>query len=215
MVNLREIDGQPVAFGHQGAVWSDAMTLYDHLTGSVWSQPLSAPIMGSLQDLELELVPSTMTTWAAWRAQHPETLLYAGDDDGYSSFPTDADNLEESSILTDYFDDAVAFPMPDVRATGVANETVGGLPIAVVMDPRFEYAWQVFSRELPGGEEIVLELDDDGMLVDPDTGNRWEPGYGRVADGTTDVEDLIILPGSTIFTEQFLDYYPDGRIWSP
>ena len=32
MVNLREIDGQPVAFGHQGAVWSDAMTLYDHLT---------------------------------------------------------------------------------------------------------------------------------------------------------------------------------------
>ena len=67
MVHRREVDGEPIVLGNHGALFGNAMTWYDHETGSVWSQPTGEAILGPLTGTKLELLPSTLTTWGDWR----------------------------------------------------------------------------------------------------------------------------------------------------
>ena len=76
MVHRRELDGEEVIFGNQGALWGNAMTWWDHDTGSIWSQPLGEAILGPRKGERFELLPSTLTTWEAWQSAHPETLAW-------------------------------------------------------------------------------------------------------------------------------------------
>ena len=46
--------------------------MYDELTGSFWSQGIGRAICGPAAGTDLEIVPSTVTTWGEWRADHPE-----------------------------------------------------------------------------------------------------------------------------------------------
>lgn len=49
------------------------LVLYDELTESYWSQLLATAICGPLREQRLAIRPSTVTTWASWREQQPET----------------------------------------------------------------------------------------------------------------------------------------------
>jgi hypothetical protein len=52
---------------------SGNLVLYDERTRSYWSQLLAEAICGERQGERLGIVPSTVTTWGEWRADHPET----------------------------------------------------------------------------------------------------------------------------------------------
>ena len=96
MVHRRSIDGTPIVLGNQGALWGNAMTWWDHETGSVWSQPLGEAILGPLTGTRLELLSSTLTTWDDWRAQHPSTLALDAPG-GQSRF--DAETLDTVAVV--------------------------------------------------------------------------------------------------------------------
>ncbi|POG55372.1 DUF3179 domain-containing (seleno)protein [Haloferax marisrubri] len=49
------------------------LVLYDEATGSYWSQLLATGICGPQSGEELAVLPSSVTTWAEWRADHPDT----------------------------------------------------------------------------------------------------------------------------------------------
>ena len=74
MVHRREIDGKEIVFGNQGALWGNAMTWWDHETGTVWSQPIGEAIVGPRKGDQVELLPSELTVWSSWREAHPGTL---------------------------------------------------------------------------------------------------------------------------------------------
>lgn len=59
---------------NDGALFGNAMTRWDHETGSVWSQSRGEAIMGELKGVRLEPMASTLSHWSAWREAHPETL---------------------------------------------------------------------------------------------------------------------------------------------
>jgi hypothetical protein len=52
---------------------SGNLVLVDDATGSFWSQVLGRAICGPREGDRLTVRPSTVTTWGAWRAAHPET----------------------------------------------------------------------------------------------------------------------------------------------
>jgi hypothetical protein len=52
---------------------SGNLVLYDEATRSFWSQLLARAICGPQAGEELTLVPATVTSWGAWRAERPET----------------------------------------------------------------------------------------------------------------------------------------------
>ena len=72
MVHRRELGGEAIWFGNQGGLWGNAMTWFDHATGSVWSQPLGLAIAGPRRGQRLDLLPSLLTSWGAWREAYPQ-----------------------------------------------------------------------------------------------------------------------------------------------
>jgi len=203
MVHRREIDGQVLAFGNQGDLYLNAMTWFDHTTGSVWSQPFGEAILGPLAGSTLELLPSTLTTWAAWRDSHPDTLAL----DAFSR--RSGFGLDLMTIVVEIGDEQVAYPVELLREHGVVTDVVFGLEIAVVIDPRDEQRWSVFSRNLG---DTIAELDViDGELADTLTETTCDPIRGLGTDGPLADRALGLLPGFTALSGS--SSTPDGRVW--
>ncbi len=204
MVHRREIDGRPIVLGNQGDLWGNAMTWFDHETGSVWSQPLGEAILGPLTGETLELLSSTVLEWGEWRALHPDTVALDAPAQNYGF------SLDQMAVVVEFGADSVAFPVVDVRAAGVANTTIGDVPVAVTVDPDGD-TWAVLSRRL--GDRIV-ELGRDGdRLVEIGGDGRWDAARGLGVDGTGDGLDL--LPGFTSFPDDYVTFFPDGSFWHP
>ncbi len=213
MVHRREIDGRPIVLGNYGALFGNAMTWFDHETGSVWSQPRGEAIIGPLTGARLELLPSTLTTWGDWLENNPESFALAapGDISGFA--------VDQLAVVVELGDASVAHPVPDVRQVGVANSTVGDVAIAVVVDPGTDN-WAVLSRLL---DDRTVELRLDGadgstaaggaVLIEVDGPGRWDPATGLGIDGTD--QDLDRLPGFTSFPEDYVTFFPDGAFWRP
>lgn len=103
MVASRELDGEAATFGVTGLLWklpdayaaaseasgtafgaaeadpevgvrdSANLVMFDERTRSYWSQLLVEAICGPRTGESLEILPSTVATWAEWRAAHPDT----------------------------------------------------------------------------------------------------------------------------------------------
>ena len=206
MVHRRELNGDEIVFGVQGALWGNAMTWWDHDTGSVWSQPIGEAILGPRRGETLELLPSSLTTWGAWRDAHPNTLAL-DEPAGRSGF-----DPESMLVVVDFGDDTVGYPIPMLRDGVVANDVVAGAPIAVLVDPVDESRWAVFSRLLD--DRTVTLVREDGRIVDRETGTTWDPVRGIGLTGPLEGEVLDLLPGFTSFPRDFRTFWPDGRVWS-
>ena len=205
MVHRRELDGKALVLGNQGALWGNAMTWWDHDTGSIWSQPLGEAIAGPRRGQRLEPYPVTLTKWGAWLDRHPETLAL-----DVTARSTNFD-LEQMAIVVALGDDAAAYVVRRLRKVGVVNDTVAGVDIAVVIDPASDQRWAVFSRQLDGSV-AELELTDAG-LVDTRSGTVFDPFLGIGKSGPLAEQNLGRLPGFTSFRSDYLTFYPEGKTW--
>lgn len=192
-------------FGVHGALFGNAMTWWDHSTGSVWSQPLGEAILGPRKGETVPLMTSEFTTWGAWRAEHPDSLALDAPG-GPSSF-----DLTDFLIVVDFGEQAKGYEVPELRRAGVVNDVVAGVEIAVVSDPTDPDRWKVFSRRVG---DVLVELSVDGdVLVDAATGSTFEPVRGFGVDGPLEDEILDQLPGFTSFPGDFGTFWPEGTIW--
>ncbi len=207
MVHRRELDGVEIVLGNQGALWGNAMTWWDHDTGSVWSQPLGEAIMGPRTGARLELLSSTLTPWGAWRAAHPDTLALDAPA-GNSGFA-----LEGMMVAVELDGEAAAYRFTDLWERGPANDVVAGVPLAVVTDPADPQRWAVFSRRLDD-RVVTLEIEG-GRLVDGETHTVWDPVRGTALEGPLVGERLDLLPGFTVFPSEYPTFWPEGKVWSP
>lgn len=204
MVHRREVDGREIVLGNQGALFGNAMTWWDHDTGSVWSQPTGKAILGPLRGARLELLASTLTDWGTWRRSHPETL--ALDADGG---PTRFD-VDRMQIVLELGGDSLAVPVDALRQAGVVNTEVGGVAVAFAAEPSAGGWWAVYSRRLD--ERVVSLALRDGVLVEVDGPGRWDPVHGLPLESGQRLDPLGTL---TIFPRDFPVHFPQGRVWSP
>ena len=208
MVHRRQIEGQTLIFGVHGALWGNAMTWWDHDTGSVWSQPLGEAIAGPRKGQTVELLPSQFTTWGAWVEQHPTTLALDA--------PARATgfDLGELYIVVDFTDEARGYPVEDLRRVGVVNDVVAGLEIAVVIDPGDPNRWFVFSRRV---DDTIIQLEIVGdELRDSVTGTVFDTAFGRATgDGELAGATLGRMPALTSFPGDFDTFWPDADVWRP
>ena len=207
MVHRRELDGQTLMFGNHGALWGNAMTWWDHDTGTIWSQPLGEAIVGPRRGARLEPFPVSFTTWAAWVDANPETLALdaPAQPSGFA--------LEDLVLVVDFRSEAAAYPATDLQRLGVINDTVAGVDIALVSDPVDPQRWSVLSRRL---EDRVVHLETAGNeLVDVESGTVWDPRRGLAISGPLSGEALDLLPGFTSLPGDFHTFWPEGRLWQP
>ena len=202
MVHRREVDGRPLVLGNQGDLWGNAMTWFDHETGSVWSQPIGEAILGPLTGTRLDLLASTLTEWGDWLERHPDTVAL----DAPARMSGFA--LAQMAIVVEFGSESVAFPVSELRQAGVVNTDVGGVAVAVTVDDDSD-DWAVYSR-LIDGRTVELERSGDD-LVAADGSGRWsaERGVQRSGDGG----NLDVLPGFTSFPADYTTFFPDGAFW--
>jgi len=205
MVHRRSIDGDPILLGNQGALWGNAMTWWDHDTGSLWSQPMGEAILGPLRGTKLTLMPSTLTTWEAWKSAHPGTVAL-----DVHAWPTGFD-LVDMTIVVDFGTETVAYSIPALRDVGVVNDVVAGIEIAVVIDPNHDERWAVFSRRLDDST-VVFTMSGAG-LIDTVSGSVFDPFVGAGRDGPLANQNLDKLPAFTSFPDDVGTFFPDARIW--
>lgn len=205
MVHRRDLDGEVIVFGNQGALWGNAMTWWDHDTGTVWSQPLGEAIVGPRKGQRLELIASQLTSWETWQQDHPQTLAL---DAPGGSTRFDLANL---SIVVDFSEEVGVYPVSVLSNTGPANDVVAGVPVAVLLDPTADDRWKVFHRRL--GDDLFTFAAVDGAIVDKETGTIWDPSNGRALVGPLEGEILDTLPGFTSNQSDARTFWPDANHW--
>ena len=203
MVHRRELNGQAIVLGNQGALWGNAMTWWDHETGSIWSQPLGEAIAGPLKGETLELLPVSLNDWSTWKGSHPDTLALDVQVGGPGGF-----DLQQMAIVVDFGSETAAYPIPELQAQVLVNDVVAGVPIAVVTDPTEPDSWVVFSRVLDDG--IVTLMVDGQSILDIETGSVWDPVIGRAISGPREGQQLDVLPGFTSFPPRFFHFLARG-----
>jgi hypothetical protein len=73
-------NGRVLSFGTSGLLYKSNKLMYDAETKTLWINFLGEPVVGSLaiqEDLQLEALPLTQTTWSRWKTEHPETTVLA------------------------------------------------------------------------------------------------------------------------------------------
>ncbi len=87
------IGGKTLQFGVSGLLYNSDVLLYDRQSESLWTQIGRRAISGTYKGTRLASLPLEHTTWADWRARHPDTLVLSretGHDRNYAANPYSA-----------------------------------------------------------------------------------------------------------------------------
>ncbi len=202
----RQLDGQTLVFGNEGALYKTAMTWFDHTTGSIWSQPIGTSLAGELKGKALKQIPSTLDTWDVFRTAHPDGRVLT----------TDLNRLRFSvekprpdwviGVVLDGESTAVYFPFALDRE--VLNTTVGMEPVLIWADPESGTVRSFLRRS--GGETLTFELADGGRIRDRESGSEWDPRNGLALAGQRSGENLSPVPWTSSFDWAWRDFYPQA-----
>jgi hypothetical protein len=186
----------------------NAMTWYDHETRSIWSQPWGRAIKGPLKGIQLFLLPSQVTSWGSWKAEHPGTLAMINDV-GMPRFARQgfSPNFVIGLILGDQ---SKAYYFEDVAAASVINDTLGDFPIAIwAADDNFH----AYIRRV--GDRTLTFRADGENLIDLETSSTWNLARGLAVDGPLRGEVLQSVPSSTAYDWAWRDFYPQSEFYVP
>ena len=150
----RQIKNEERFFGVSGLLYRSNVLMYDRGSESLWSQIKGEAVTGTLTGTELEVLPSTLTTWKKWRKQHPETqvlsletgynrnyefdpyLDYYQQQRGFRSFfklgPGEKDKELVVGVVID--GQAKAYPMRSIKNSGNLKDKLAGTELSLSFD---------------------------------------------------------------------------------
>ena len=186
----------------------NAMTWFDHETSSIWSQPWGRGIRGPYKGVQLNLLPSQVTTWEHWKAAQPHTLVMVND-------------LERLSLRRQGFqpnfvigvvlgEQSKAYYYLDVVELGAINDRLADFPVLVWASGEI---YQAYFRQVDGQ---TLTFSFDGKdLVDEETGSHWDPSLGLARSGPLEGQSLQPIPSLSAYDWAWVDFYPESEIYNP
>ncbi len=226
----RTVKAETLTFGVSGKLIMNALVMYDRETQTLWSQFLGDAVEGPLLGERLTLVPSRLTTWGDWKAEHPDTLaLDTGSRpyDPYASYyisgrtgiMPEANSDERLSIKELVLglvgeSSQRAYAHADLGAAQVVNDVFEGAEIVVVRDDASRSVG-AFGRRVG---DRVLTFDQGNApdeMADSETDSTWSKLTGVAIAGVLEGERLEDYPSFNAFWFGWSDYYPDSELWEP
>lgn len=227
---VREIEGEETTLGVSGALWRDALVMYDRTDGSYWSQIDGRAIHGPAKGARLREVPSVMTTWGEWRTLHPDTLVlkpgvnsrngspYAGyfrDDARMGIFGTENpdDRLPGKTLVMgiEHGDDAAAVTVGAVEEHGAVHVEVGDLRAVVVPLGDGGRAWRAGVED----RALTFEAAGAGRMRDVDTGSVWDVATGRAVEGPMQGRRLEAVETRRVYWFVWASFHPGTAVTAP
>lgn len=220
----REIRGRTFELYNTGAIWQNDLVMYDTETESWWTQVGGEAIDGPLHGWTLDLLPSTITTWEAWRQAHPETEvlepprgadgenLAPYDRDPYASYKTSEGTPQERHVAdrsglhpkvrvvgVEQGDEAFAFPVPVMREQRILETEIGGMSLVAAFAGDGVHVYQ--------RDGYSFEPGPNGTMVDDD-GTRWDIVSGTSEDGRS----LTPVAAQGLFWFAWLEFHPSTGV---
>lgn len=224
----RNIEGRTLTFGVSGALLYNVLVMYDRETDSLWSHLTGSAIKGSLAGASLEVIPALHTSWDAWRAEHPDTLVlskrrspfgsYASDPyEGYYisgrtgiglPLQTKPEALGAKEVVLGLLmgTETKAYPYAALRQKLLVNDVVASVPVLVVFNEADETAI-AFDRRV-GERTLSFEFEDRLLLRDRETGSLWHGLSGIAEQGPLQGTKLEPLPATRSFWFGWVNYFP-------
>ncbi|MCH7811550.1 MAG: DUF3179 domain-containing protein [Chloroflexi bacterium] len=151
----RVLDGVTLDFGVSGVLRNSDLVMFDRQTESWWQQFTGEAIVGELTGSFLGIVPSSIVSWADFRATYPDGQVLSRDTGfgiDYSFNPyVDYDSDESPFLFRGEIDprlspiervaavelngDPIAYPFSVLEEIRLVEDTVGGQPIVVFFQP--------------------------------------------------------------------------------
>ena len=211
----RKVKGRTLTFGVSGKLWSNSLVMIDHETGSFWSHMLGEAMKGPLVGTKLEAIPSVMTTWKAWKSDHPETTVL--------SMPrTHVRYVRESLRRDDGLVIGLAkngqsrtWDLSLLVDHPVVNDAFLKDPVLVLFDQK-SFTATIYDRKL---DDRILSFHlKDGKLRDRETKSEWNPRTGVAITGPMKDKPLKLRPGIISDAAAWAQFHPDNATnwrWKP
>ena len=131
--------------------------MYDKETESLWSQIKGEAVTGPMTGTELQVLPSTLTSWKKWHKKHPATQVLSFDTGYERNYDTDPylDYYEQQSGFRSFFKlgpnekelvvgienagQAVAYPLQKIKQAGTLKDTFAGTELVLRFDPTTDH----------------------------------------------------------------------------
>jgi hypothetical protein len=240
----RRLDGVVLDFGTTGKLRYSDLVMYDRQTESWWQQFTGSGIVGEYAGRELANLPAPIVAFSDFRTAHGDGEVLSRDtgfrrDYGRNPYPGyDAPDARpfllrgspdprlppmQRVLGLDLDGKTVAYPLPQLAATGVANAVVGNTPVVLVarsgtlsaLDAeRIEEAREVpaaaaYDRRL---DERTLEFErDDRGFRDRETGSTWNL-LGQAIDGPLRGSRLRQVDRGVHFAFAWLAFHPESDV---
>lgn len=231
-----EINGETTEFGTSGMLYRSNKLMYDRATETLWRQFRGEPVVGPLagSGIRLKILPSVLTTWEKWLAEHPGTTVISNETGIYpAEFYTSEEDF--SSIYYSYrADPGTMFPVAGIDDSLPVKEQVFGL--AFNGEAR-AYQHSALARgtalnDTLGGQALVIvaaagggirAYDRNGLEFQMTPGGGLQDGQGRqwriFEDALVNAEDpaqrLERLPSRDAYWFGWFTFYPHTEIYAP
>lgn len=222
MVYARTIQGKTLNFGVSG-LDQGTLILYDAESRSRWSQLFGEAVMGEKKGQQLEKLPSTMTTWGAWRELHPDTTVYIKTSTPYSARFTGKAlaglaNAEPGPVKStdlvlgvEGHIEARAYLVRRLARSGrMVHDDLEKAPIVVFLAEDLATG-RIYDRRVEG-QVLSFEVLDGNRLKDVQTGSVWDGISGRAVEGTLEGERLRELISTNSLWFAWQKYRPDTAL---
>ena len=219
------VNGRKLNF-HLAGINNQNFIMQDEETGSWWQQVTGEAIQGPLKGSRLKAVFHDELTFSMWKHERPAGQVLRPDDSApWKEFSEDWETkTARMPVVTRAAPDdplqprdlviglkvngaAKAYPLAALQAQNPIVDTLGGVPIVIVLgDDRASV--RAFERQVDGRAlELFMKAGVAPQLVDAETGSAWD-FTGRSQAGPLAGRQLQKIP-------LLKDYWFDWKLYNP
>lgn len=237
----RRVDGEALRFGVSGLLRNSDLIMWDDITQTLWQQLTGEGIVGAHTGRLLDIVPSQLVGYAAFKAQYPQGQVLSTQGRFYGSNPyVNYDSSPRPFLFMGALDDrllaterilgadidgvSVAYPFPLLAEAGVINDRVAETDVAAIWQPGAFSALDAASIDLSrdvgmaalfdrvvDGRALTFEWVD-GDIVDAETGSAWNI-FGSAVSGDLAGRQLRQINAFPHFWFAWAAFYPDTLLY--
>lgn len=193
--------------------------MYDRATESLWVHVTGRAETGPRKGWRLKFMPSSMTTWAAWKAAHPHTTVLPGyRRGGFMGTYTGTKSSRGIGLVVRVAFHGKLYPFTALEKQPVVNDRFRDEDVVVAYSSALGTA-SAWSRIVAGRtltfEPHAGDTKEPLLLVrDAETRSVWSGIEGKAISGPLKGQQLELVPHHPILTGRFEGFYPDGPVMS-
>ncbi len=237
----RRVQGETLRFGVSGLLRHSDLIMWDDKTQSLWQQLTGEGIVGAHTGVWLDIVPSQLVGYGAFKTQYPDGEVLSRGSRHYGSNPyvnydssprpflfmgTPDERLfaTERVLGATVGDVSVAYPFGTLAEERVINDSIASADVVALWQPgsfsALDAASIDLSRDVGMAALFSRELDGrtlsfkavEGAIMDEETSSLWNI-FGSATEGELAGAQLRSINAFPHFWFAWAAFYPDTEVY--